>query len=133
MTAIASAKTGRERNVANDVTGRTAPMSSGETYRGTNHIPAAMLTASPARSARNISSECRRKPAASWFFEFCIVAFIRAPATATRSASVPLLSRMMFSLVLKASMTTIVPVAAWKHGYDEACFNNGYPEWIPSS
>ena len=43
---------GRERKVANDDTGSTAPISSGETYFGTNHIPAARLTRSPALKAK---------------------------------------------------------------------------------
>ena len=55
ITVIASANSGRDRKVANEETGSTAPIASCETNLGTNHIPAARFTASPARSARNSS------------------------------------------------------------------------------
>ena len=58
MAVMASAKSGSDRNVANDVTVRTAQISSGETNLGTNHNPAATLTASPQRNARKRSKEC---------------------------------------------------------------------------
>ena len=60
ITAIAKAKTGMARNVANVVTGRTAPSSAGETYFGTNQSPAARLTTSPTRRARKRNSACRQ-------------------------------------------------------------------------
>ena len=55
MTVMASAKSGSETKVANDETGSTAPIVSWETYFGTNHIPAARFTKSPALNAKKSS------------------------------------------------------------------------------
>ena len=56
ITVMANANTGKDTNVAKEVSGRTAPISSGETYFGTNHMPAARFTASPIRMAMNMSA-----------------------------------------------------------------------------
>ena len=61
LVVIANAKTGSAANVANDVSGRTAPMSPGETNFGTSQRPTKALRRSAARHAQKSMSEYHQK------------------------------------------------------------------------